>query len=463
MNHLLEFVGRLHPMLVHLPIGILLIAILLLVLAQTKKLEVSRGVLTLTLAIGAVVAILSCITGYLLSQTGDYNEQTLSRHQWLGITLAAISTITWALHYKGKLRGKVLYGFSIAILLLLTAAGHLGASLTHGSSYLQQPLIAMTEGSAELDFSTINTAETKFYEGVVQPILNAKCVSCHGEDKQKGKLRLDKPEFILKGGKTGNTVLVGKPDDSELIHRVNLPQEDDDHMPPKEKPQLTTQETQLLKLWIETGADFEKNISALATESQLKSILQESPQQTQSDIPEEEPNEPDWKTIASLNEDGVSITPVAADSYFLSANLVSVPHEAVAKLRQIVPLAKNIIWLKLTACELPEGSLNSLQEFTNLTRLSLDDTDITDKDVEVLAGLRTLTYLNLKGTKVTAQGVAKLASLPVLRQLYLFQTGVTVADQESLQKQFPSTRIDFGNYVVPTLESDTTEVKPAKQ
>lgn len=461
MSHLVEFVGRLHPMLVHLPIGILLLAILLLVLSQAKKLEVSRGVLTLTLAIGAFVAILSCITGYLLSQTGDYNEQTRLQHQWMGIALAVISTITWVLHYKRKLQGRIVYGFAITLFILLTVAGHLGASLTHGSSYLQQPLIAMTQATTELDMAKINPAETKFYAGVIQPVLDAKCISCHGEDKQKGKLRLDKPEFILKGGKSGSTVLAGKPDDSELIHRIDLAADHEDHMPPKEKPQLTEQEAQLLKLWIETGADFEINISALATEAQVKALLQHTPEK-QSDIPEEEPGTPDWKLIASLNESGVSVTPVAADSYFLSVNLVSVPHEATARLKELLPLAKNIIWLKLTACELSEEALAPLKEFTNLTRLSLDDTNVADNEVQQLANLRMLTYLNLKGTKVTAQGVTALADLPSLRQLYLFETGVTGADHEALRKKFPATRIDFGNYQVPTLESDTTQLKQAR-
>ena len=67
----------------------------------------------------------------------------------------------------------------------------------------------------------------KLFAELVTPILNAKCVSCHGEEKTKGKLRLDTFAEIMKGGSEGEAVVPGKVDDSSLLQRVYLPLDDD--------------------------------------------------------------------------------------------------------------------------------------------------------------------------------------------------------------------------------------------
>ena len=93
------------------------------------------------------------------------------------------------------------------------------------------------------------------FKEVVMPILEAKCTSCHGAEKSKGKLRMDTLANILKGGGDGpETVVAGKSGDSLMMKRILLPKDDDDHMPPAEKDQITTQECQLLAWWINEGA-----------------------------------------------------------------------------------------------------------------------------------------------------------------------------------------------------------------
>ncbi|MCB1128423.1 MAG: hypothetical protein KDM81_18150, partial [Verrucomicrobiae bacterium] len=76
------------------------------------------------------------------------------------------------------------------------------------------------------------------YTDLVQPILNAKCVACHGPDKQKGKLRLDSLAEIMKGS-DGENVVPGKLEESLLTFRVTLPKDDDDVMPPEDETPLT--------------------------------------------------------------------------------------------------------------------------------------------------------------------------------------------------------------------------------
>src|SRR5688572_20403547 len=67
----------------------------------------------------------------------------------------------------------------------------------------------------------------------VWPILEKKCVGCHGPDKQKAKLRLDSPAAILAGSKDEKVVLPGKGKESLLYHRVSVPKDHEDLMPPE--------------------------------------------------------------------------------------------------------------------------------------------------------------------------------------------------------------------------------------
>lgn len=92
------------------------------------------------------------------------------------------------------------------------------------------------------------------YKDVVAPILDNKCTDCHGETKQKGRLRLDTYAFIRKGGEDGPVVRAGDPQKSKLYRLLQLPLRDEDHMPPAKKTQMTAGEIAAIRWWIEKGA-----------------------------------------------------------------------------------------------------------------------------------------------------------------------------------------------------------------
>lgn len=447
-------------MLVHLPIGILLIALLLLLLAQWEKLELSRSSMHVILGFGSGMAVLSCLTGYLLSTTGDYDRDAVDLHQWMAIFLTLASLAAWYLYYEYWLRDRVLYLVSLVVFFSLAATGHLGASLTHGSNYLIEPLTAGRQKA--FDFSAIQVAEAKYYDDIIAPIFQNRCVSCHGPEKQKGKLRLDQKVFITRGGKTGRAIVPGSAGDSELWHRLTLPKDDDDHMPPKEKEQLTDQEKEVIKKWIDTGADFEKRVSELMGD-QLSQLFELSSQHVVADIPTNEVAAPDAAVVNALISEGVSITPVYAGSHYLSVSFISVPVEAQALLPELAKIGKNIVWLKFSGCKLDDQAIALLSSFPHLTRLSLDDTRITDTALVSVAGLTSLVYLNLKGTWITAEGLEKLNSHPRLQEVYLFQTKIDSAERAKLRSGFSKTHLDFGGYQVPSLATDTTVLKAAKK
>ena len=95
----------------------------------------------------------------------------------------------------------------------------------------------------------------------VQPVLEFNCVSCHREDKAKGKLRLDAKEHALK---SKDVITPGDPEGSALYWMTTLPKEDDEIMPPIENEErdypLTKAEQEILKKWIKEGANWPEGI-----------------------------------------------------------------------------------------------------------------------------------------------------------------------------------------------------------
>ncbi|MHA3772608.1 DUF1549 domain-containing protein [Verrucomicrobiota bacterium sgz303538] len=84
-------------------------------------------------------------------------------------------------------------------------------------------------------------------------VLAHHCTKCHGQQKQKGELRLDLREAAFKGGENGAVIVAGKPEESELLKRVILPAGHEDIMPPKDGA-LEAQDIETLRKWIAAGA-----------------------------------------------------------------------------------------------------------------------------------------------------------------------------------------------------------------
>src|SRR6266478_8035773 len=104
----------------------------------------------------------------------------------------------------------------------------------------------------EVDVSKIPPASDKkgvTYATDIKPILDKSCIKCHGPEKQKGKLRLDTLDAVLKGGEDGKVVEPGKSEESILVHNVAHVGDEDLFMPPpdnKDKiPPLTKEQSAL--------------------------------------------------------------------------------------------------------------------------------------------------------------------------------------------------------------------------
>jgi uncharacterized membrane protein len=246
---MIEFLGKLHPLFVHLPIGFLLLLAALewLALRPGAKDLAAANRIILLLTIPAALASVGC--GWLLAADGRYDATALFWHRWLGTAVALATIALWVIRQRGWLTAY--RRCLLATVLLLTIASHFGGTLTHGNDFLAWPKSrpTPTEPLTEAQLLT-----QPVYATVIQPIFDKYCVSCHGEQKSKAGLRMDSAAHVAKGGDSGSLFDPPGAEYSLLGNRLSLPENDDDHMPPEGKPQLSAAQLAVVKWWLDAGA-----------------------------------------------------------------------------------------------------------------------------------------------------------------------------------------------------------------
>ncbi len=454
-ENLIQFFGRLHPLIVHLPIGVLMLAIALQVLVSFSRYAHFRAFLPLLWFTGFVTAVMACIAGFLLKLSGGYDEEAVDLHQYMGIALAILTGFVFIIQ-SGRLSPKLAIPTVMIAAFLLIGTGHYGGNLTHGEDYLAEPLYAMigqTPGK-KVRKPITDLKNALVYTDLIEPILEQKCQQCHSSKKQKGDLRLDSPENLLKGGEHGAVMAAGKADDSDLYKRLILPEEDDDRMPPKGKPQLTESEIQLIHWWIDQGgADFKKKVADVPQNDKIKVVLAgiskgaplEEPKKEISEIPTSPVKAPEAAVLAKIRTLGVVVSPLTHDNQFISLNMVNAPAFSDKDMVLLTQISDNVIWLDMSETAISNKALENLKKFKNLTRLSLDQTNVSDAGLSHLRNLTRLKYLNLYGTKVTDKGLKQVAGCKNLKSIYLWQTQVTPQGVAALQQQVgKEVEINFG-------------------
>lgn len=262
------FLAPFHSVLLHYPIGFVTMALILEVYSlfrpSAELRKISRLVMWLSLGTAAVVAAL----GIMRASSGDYDSHTLSLHRALGMAVPVCIVLTLVAQQSAiradSRRLLLAYRGLLAVTFgVLIGAGHQGGNLTHGSKYLIQnapgfvkTLLEETETAKPNVEKSSNSGEGLFATKV-RPILEAKCLQCHGPKKHKGGYRLDLPEPALKGGESGLAAIKpGDPLKSNLVRLILLPRDSDEVMPPEGKEPLTSDETMVLIRWIQAGAPF---------------------------------------------------------------------------------------------------------------------------------------------------------------------------------------------------------------
>ena len=285
---------------------------------------------------------------------------------------------------------------------------------------LQLSLVLAFQGGSDVDF-----------EKAVLPLLRDRCWECHQEKRRdedgrlrrpKGQLRLDHREGIRTGGGEGAAVRTGEPEKSPLYQRVTLPDEHDDRMPPEGDP-LTEKQQDLLRRWIDEGADFgvwdsdagETPVSTTVPERirWLRQVGDGAPPI-------------DEQRLDALRKAGIRVQPAVPGLALVEVAFPSIERQLTPELfESLSPLHANIVGLDLGRCAHAEELLPQVAGMPRLLRLDLSGTEVSSSQLKVLREHENLRVLNLHGTRVDDGALAVLATLPRLRRVYLWDTAVT--------------------------------------
>jgi hypothetical protein len=343
------------------------------------------------------------------------------------------------------------------------------------------------KGKKKVDFAT-----------QIYPILEKRCVECHATayvengrtKKPKGGVVLDSKDGITTS-KRGKLVVAGKAADSILVESICLPADDEDRMPPPKKGDpLSKEQIDLIKSWIDDGAEFGKwNGKAKDGEKpkdgeKAEDKAKDDAKPKAGDKPAEKPKADDKpaekpkgkggdpikellaklrplhdEQLAALASGPFTVRRLEAGSPLLVVSCAghtdTVDDQALTAL---LPIAEHIVDLDLGRSKVSDQGFATLAKLTNLLRLDLRQTTVGN-GVAALVACPRLESLNLFGTKVTDYGMAALGNLKNLQSLYVWQTEVSARAVMRLREQNEGVRV----VVAPDLPEPMTEVAGARR
>jgi uncharacterized membrane protein len=411
----LQFLGRFHPTLLHLPIG-LIVLVPILEIAGARR-PALREAADFVLRAALALALPTFALGYMLAYGAGDTGTTVTRHMWgavalcIGLMLCILLRPAWV----GRQQAFAYPALLSASLLALLWTGHQGGSITHGGDYLTHympgPVRVLFPFSGPKGGSS-----GSFFALHIHPVLDAKCVACHGSGSAKAGLRLDSYDDLMRGGKDGAVIVPGKPQASLLLARVTLQPGDPHFMPAEGRTPLTSDEISWIRAWVRAGATATSpNIPGVS----IAGDQAEPPPKPVGDysglVPEIQ------QMQRGLGAKLVPLSAKASDGLILRTVDMSSSF-GDAQLAQFEKFAPYIVEAELARTAVTDASFDTLKRFTHLRALHLEGTSITGSNLAKLSGMTQLTYLNLSGTKVTSQSVAPLRKMSNLRHLYLFNT-----------------------------------------
>ncbi len=441
------FLGRFHPTLLHLPVALLLLALLLeaIRLPGLRRLASSFPAIVLdsVLWLAAFSGLAAAVTGWLLSHEGGYDAPLLDRHLWAGVATAIGAFVCVVLRAATVAQPDhaVLRRLATSVVLMtggtMAVAAHAGGSLTHGEDYLTEHAPAPIRRLAGLPIPRDRSialrtpiADRAVFDDVTLRILERHCLSCHNPGKLKGELKLDTYEGVMAGGVSGPVVIAGTPGESELLRRLHLPLDDKKHMPPKGRPPLTDDESAVLTWWVEAGVPAAGTLRTLKAPAEVRVAFSRSlPAEELRAIEELQRRqaaeyEATLATVRAAVPGSLrAIVPGERDLEYSAA--VAGATFGDAELEKLSAAGKDLIWLDLSRTRITDAGLKALEKMPNLQHLDLRGTAVGDAGLDALAPLHDLRTLGLYGTAVTDAGLPALQRVSGLRQLYVGGTKVT--------------------------------------
>ena len=446
------FLGRFHPLFVHLPIGFLVLAIVFEWYENYRKTETHSRLIPIAWFLGGLSALAAAFSGWWLGETGLYEEDLLFSHRWLGVALVVVAFIGWWIKRKPGAHATLVHtGVNIILLVMLFVEGHKGGNLTHGETYLTEfaprPVQKILGISSKIDsLPTFRTPDSVLvYRDLIHPIFEEKCVACHNDEVRRGGLNMSHGDSLQVGGDEGQAVVPGNLSESELFKRITLPQKNIKFMPPT-KNVLTYDEIKTIEWWITQGASLEDQVSAMEVTENIKPVLlrrygldtDPKPWYEMVRLPAA-----DSIQIATLTRAGFTVKSLGASNPLLDIKYTD-NNLTLGKLRELEKVKEHITWLSLAQTNIEDDWLSIIGQFSNLTRLELEKTTVTDIGVTHLSRLEHLEALNLYGTDVTDASLSDIEKIGSLRRVYLWGTEVNPQTAKTIGEKNEELEIIIG-------------------
>ncbi|MDX1680628.1 MAG: c-type cytochrome domain-containing protein [Akkermansiaceae bacterium] len=460
MPAMARWIGHFHPVLLHLPIGIFILILLQEVGASIKgrKPEPEVG---FPLILGVWSSVAAVIAGYLLLKHGDGSYGDIGeRHMWGGTVFTCTVIATAVLKKWVGVMGWKPMAYKLPLVASVGIMGftsHDGGSMTHGSDFLTKEAPDPVKKMLGIEVESKDqgpVSDPEFYTAVIQPIFERRCVACHKEGKSKGRLRMDTFAMLMKGGKDGPALVPGDSSASYIIERIELPLDEDEHMPPEGKPQVEPNELLVLKWWIDQGADAELRIADAEMPEEISMIVSELV-----DLPDPKEEKEKAKPKGGVKPDKALVEAVARINEMYPGTLSFESQQSAGVVLSAVslrgklgddefvdfePVIPHLVSADLSATSIGDSSVVKLKDASKLRMLRLGQTKVTNNSAKVFTALSELESLNLYGTEVTDVVLAELATLPKLKKLYLWQTGVTKEGVEKFKTAMPECEVVLG-------------------
>ncbi|MER2490725.1 c-type cytochrome domain-containing protein [Catenovulum sediminis] len=433
---LIQFFGRFHVLVLHLPIGILLMAAVLELNCLFFKKQRSNTLNTIWLW-GLLSAAAAAVLGYMLSLSGGYSDEAVWIHKMFAFAVIACALICWILfsNFSQKnLPATLVTALCTCQLFLLFSTGHYGANMTHGSTYLfdyaPNPIrsLAGLEPHAKPRAAISKLEDADVYLDVVQPILQKRCVACHNSDKSKGKLDLSHYDLVLKGGQSGNTIVSGDAQASELFVRISLDSHDKKFMPAGGKPPLSETQIASIAWWIKQGAPASGLLSEFNLADKDKQVLARTLglQKGKDAWPLDDISPLPQAIATELTQAGFIVKQISHDVQYIDLDY-SVARRALSEqaMQALLKAKDYVVWLNLANSQVSDVQVAQLSQLTNLIKLRLEKNPISSNALTGLSQLPHLSYLNLYQTQVDDGALAILSQFKSLKQLYLAESNVS--------------------------------------
>ena len=446
----LTFFGRLHPLLVHLPIGFLIVAVIISVKQSDRSINFNRFV-SLIWFLSFISAAFSSLMGWLLAQNGHYIEDAIKPHQWTGIILVILSFLGWMFRIGNLRVAKIILQVNnLLIILFLLIVGHLGGSLTHGENYLYdyapEPLksfLVKREKPITLEGQSLDSI--RIFEDAIYPLFNSKCVACHNNEISRGGLNMATAVGFFKGGNSGAAIVPKDLEKSLAFKRIIKSQYDEKFMPPSGEP-MTYEEIQLIEWWINEGSPLKKSFNQIKINPKVQGLLIKNYGLDTRVKPwyEKVNLKPLAKEVfIELEKHNFSFRTLSANNSLLDIRY----HGSILRdkdLKILEKYASHITWLNLSDCGLRAEQLQNLSKMGNLTRLYLQQNPIKTQALKPLLGLKHLEILNLHSTSVDSEVFDLIRSFDNLKKVYLWNTQLTSKDILNQTNKFDNIEIIGG-------------------